>query len=164
MKVRAMFIAVLPATAAVLALSASGASATTISGAVHHAAARKSSVVIRKIWYNSPGSDTGSNASLNHEWVKLHNRTGFPVTMTGWTLRDAKHHVFTFGTYTLQPHSYVKIHTGSGTRTQANRYWGHSWYIWNNTGDTATLERPSGKVKSRCSYSDPHERRALKVC
>ena len=97
MKVRAMFTAVLPATAAVLALSASGASATTISGAVHHAAARKSSVVIRKIWYNSPGSDTGSNASLNHEWVKLHNRTGFPVTMTGWTLRDAKNHVFTFG-------------------------------------------------------------------
>jgi Lamin Tail Domain len=65
--------------------------------------------------------------------------------MTGWTLRDSENHVFTFGTYTLQAHSYVKIRTGSGTRTRANRYWGRSWYIWNNTGDTSTLERPAAR-------------------
>jgi hypothetical protein len=48
---------------------------------------------IGEIWYNSPGSDRGGNSSLNHEWVQLHNTSGSWITMTGWTLRDPKHHV-----------------------------------------------------------------------
>jgi hypothetical protein len=127
-------------------------------------ASSSSSVVIRKIFYNSPGSDRGSNASLDHEWVKLHNRTGQRITLTGWTLRDRQGHVYTFGTYRLKAHGYVKIRTGRGRNTQTNRFWGRSWYIWNNTGDRATLENANGKVKSRCSYSDPDERGFLKVC
>jgi hypothetical protein len=73
---------------------------------------------IGEIWYNSPGSDRGGNASLNHEWVQLHNTSGSWITMTGWTLRDPKHHVYTFGTYKIKPHGYVKIHTGKGTNTR----------------------------------------------
>src|SRR5207248_6686370 len=69
---------------------------------------------IGEIWYNSPGSDRGGNSSLNHEWVQLHNTSGSWITMTGWTLRDPKHHVYTFGTYKIKPHGYVKIHTGKG--------------------------------------------------
>ena len=37
--------------------------------------ASTSPVVISEIFYNSPGSDRGSNQSLNAEWVKLRNRT-----------------------------------------------------------------------------------------
>jgi hypothetical protein len=47
----------------------------------------------------------------------------------------------------------VKIHTGLGTNTQTNRYWGRSWYVWNNTGDRATLKNRAGTVIDRCSYS-----------
>jgi Lamin Tail Domain len=121
-------------------------------------------VVIHEIYYNSPGSDHGSNASLNAEWVQLHNRTAHRVTLTHWTLRDAAHHVYTFGSYTIKAHGYVKIHTGKGHNTQTNRYWGKSWYVWNNTGDTATVENASGVRQSRCSYSDPDENRAYKIC
>ena len=128
------------------------------------AQATTSPVVIHEIFYNSPGSDRGGNASLNAEWVQLHNRTAHRVTLTHWTLRDNARHVYRFGTYTLNAHGYVKIHTGSGSNTQTNRYWGHSWYIWNNTGDRATLENANFAVQSRCSYSDPHTSGNHKIC
>ena len=105
-----------------------------------------------EIWYNSPGTDTGSNSSLNHEWVQLHNTSGSWITMTGWTLRDPAHHVYTFGTYRIKPHGYVKIHTGKGTNTQTDRYQGRSWYVWNNTGDTATVKNQIGVVIDKCGY------------
>ena len=30
-------------------------------------------IQINEIYYNSPGTDTGSNSSLNAEWVRLYN-------------------------------------------------------------------------------------------
>jgi hypothetical protein len=128
------------------------------------APAARSAVVINGIRYNSPGSDRGGNASLNAEWVRLHNRTGRAVSLTGWTLRDTAHHVFTFRSYRLRAHGSVKIHTGRGRATQLNRYWNHSWYIWNNTGDTATLRNAAGTVKSRCRYSDRSEDHSFTGC
>jgi Lamin Tail Domain len=113
---------------------------------------------ISEIYYNSPGPDTGSNSSLNAEWVELHNTSGDRISLTHWILHDGgQKHTFTFGTYTIGPHGYVKIHTGKGSRTQTNRYWNLSWYVWNNTGDTATLKDTHGNVIDRCSYSDPSE-------
>jgi hypothetical protein len=107
---------------------------------------------IYEIWYNSPGPDHGGNASLNAEWVKLHNLSGSTISLASWTLRDKAGHVFTFGPYSIKPHGYVTIHTGKGSNTQTDRYWNHSWYIWNNTGDTAILENQNGVVIDRCSY------------
>jgi Lamin Tail Domain len=153
------------------ALSSAGAIAAALvatgpalAGSAAAAPATTRTVVISGIYYNSPGPDRGSNASLNHEWVRLHNTTGHAITMSGWTLRDAASHVFRFGTYRLGAHATVKIHTGHGRATQANRYWNHSWYIWNNTGDTATLRTASGTFRARCKYSDPDERRAFTSC
>ena len=108
---------------------------------------------IHKIQYNSPGPDNGSNSSLNAEWVQLHNRSASRITLTGWTLRDTAGHVYTFGTYTIRAHGYVKIHTGRGTNTQTDRYWGRRAYVWNNDGDRATLKNRNGTVIDRCSYS-----------
>ncbi len=105
-----------------------------------------------EIWYNSPGSDRGGTTSLDHEWVELHNTSASRITMTGWTLRDPKNHVFTFGTFTIKPHGFVKIHTGQGANTQTDLYWGKSWYVWNNTGDTAILRDGSGHQLDKCSY------------
>src|SRR6266699_4088141 len=67
------------------------------------AQASTSPVVIREIFYNSPGRDTGSNSSLNAEWVQLHNRTNRTITLTHWTLRDRAGHVYRFGVYRIKP-------------------------------------------------------------
>jgi hypothetical protein len=109
-------------------------------------------IQLGEIWYNSPGSDRGGATSLNHEWVQLHNTSGARITMTGWTLRDVAHHVFTFGTFTIKPHAYVKIHTGPGRDTQTDLYWGSGWYIWNNTGDTAILRDNHGHQLDKCTF------------
>src|SRR5215467_1465793 len=117
-----------------------------------------SPVVISEIFYNSPGSDHGSNTSLNAEWVKLRNRTGHRVSLDGWTLRDTAHHVYHFVGYSLRAHGTVRIHTGSGRDTQRNLFQNRGWYVWNNDGDTAILRGPAGNVRDRCSYSDSSER------
>ena len=55
--------------------------------------------------------------------------------------------------YSIKPNGYVRIHTGRGSGTQTDRYWNHSWYIWNNTGDTAVLANQNGTVIDRCTYT-----------
>ncbi|MFL5797080.1 MAG: lamin tail domain-containing protein [Actinomycetota bacterium] len=47
----------------------------------------------------------------------------------------------------------VKIHTGHGSNTHVNRYWGNGSYIWNNDGDTGTLLRSTGAKVDSCNYS-----------
>jgi hypothetical protein len=117
------------------------------------AMASTSAIPIHEIYYNSPGPDTGSNSSLNHEWVQLHNTSASRINLTGWTLRDKQGHIYTFGTYTIKAHGYVKIHTGSGTNTQTDRYWRQHWYVWNNTGDQATIKNRTGTVIDQRSYT-----------
>jgi Lamin Tail Domain len=53
-------------------------------------------IQINEIYYNSPGTDTGSNSSLNAEWVRLYNISSSKISLTNWTLRDAAGHVFRF--------------------------------------------------------------------
>ncbi len=65
--------------------------------------------------------------------------------MTGWTLRDQSNHVYKFGTFKLGPGKSVTVRNGKGTNTSTTRYWGSSYYIWNNSGgDSATLRTSTG--------------------
>ncbi|MFB9394156.1 lamin tail domain-containing protein [Streptomyces coeruleoprunus] len=111
------------------------------------------SVHLYKIYYDSPGTDRGANSSLNAEWVQVRNTTGAAVNLRGWTLRDAAGHVYTFGAYTLAKGATVTVRTGKGTNTSTNRYWGRTWYVWNNDKDAATLKRANGTVADTCSYN-----------
>jgi hypothetical protein len=74
-------------------------------------------------------------------------------TLTGWTLRDAARHVYYFPTFHLAAGAAVKIHTGHGTSGAHSRYWGSSLYIWNNTGDSATLKEANGVDDDQCHYT-----------
>lgn len=104
------------------------------------------------IYYNSPGTDTGSNASLNAEWVRIHNFGSRARSLTGWTLRDRSGHVYRFPAFTLRPGATVTVHTGRGRNTATNLYWGSRWYIWNNTGDKAILRNQSGVLVDSCAW------------
>jgi hypothetical protein len=110
-------------------------------------------VLIGKIQYDSPGSDTRTNTSLNAEYVTLKNTSSTSRSLRGWTLRDAQGHVYTFGTFTLGAGRSVVIHTGKGSNTSTNRYWGSGNYIWNNTGDTAYLRGPAGTLLDSCRWT-----------
>jgi hypothetical protein len=109
---------------------------------------------IAKIYYNSPGTDSGSNSSLNREWIRLKNTGPSGVSLAGWRVRDKSGHVYLFGTFTLGAGNTVTIHTGSGTNGSRNRYWSQDNYVWNNDKDKATLKRPNGTSVDTCSYND----------
>ena len=111
------------------------------------------SVSIYRIYYDSPGSDTGSNSSLNAEWIQLRNGCTTGKVLTNWTIKDASVHKYTFGSYTLGASKMVKLHTGRGSNTSTDRYWGSAVYIWNNTGDTAKLRNAAGTLIDKCGYS-----------
>ena len=120
------------------------------------------SVHLTEVYYNSPGSDLRSNASLNGEWVRIANTTGATVNLKGWVLVDASNHRYTFTSYSLGRGRSVTVHTGKGTNTAANRYQGRGAYVWNNDKDRATLKRASGAVQDTCSYNNA--KKAYVIC
>jgi hypothetical protein len=114
-------------------------------------------VMIYRAVYDSPGSDTGSNASLNAEYVVLKNTTRTNRSLTGWTLRDKSGYTYRFPTFTLKAGASVYIHTGKGTATSSRRYYNRTWYVWNNTGDTATLRDSRGGWKDSCTFTSTRD-------
>jgi hypothetical protein len=110
-------------------------------------------VKIYKVQYDSPGSDSGSNTSLNTEWVMLKNTTSTNRSLSGWTLRDKTGYTYRFPTFTLKAGATVTVRTGKGTATSTQRYYNRTWYVWNNTGDTAYLRDSNGYLKHSCSWS-----------
>jgi hypothetical protein len=120
-------------------------------------AAKAGDVIFSKIVYNSPGADTGSNTSLNAEYVRLTNRTAKTVNLKGWTIRDAAGHVYTVTTdQKVGAGLTAYVHTGRGTNGRPDskhRYWNRTGYVWNNSGDTAYLRSPSGKSIDSCKWT-----------
>jgi hypothetical protein len=103
--------------------------------------------------YDSPGTDTRSNASLNAEWVSLVNSGTRAVNLRGYTIRDKAGRVFTFGSVSIAANGgRLWLHTGSGTADARNQYWRSGSYIWNNTGDTAYLRNSSGTTVDTCAW------------
>lgn len=113
-------------------------------------------VAVTRVQYDSPGPDDRSTASLNAEWVRLTNTTRGTVDLRGWTVRDATGHTYRFATtYRLGAGRHVWLHTGPGTdgRPDAgHRYWQSRAYVWNNTGDTATLRDAAGRTVDTCAW------------
>lgn len=71
-------------------------------------------IKITRINFDSPGSDTGSNASLNAEWIRIKNTGATARKLGGWRIRDAAGHVYVFATaYKLGGGKTVTAHTAT---------------------------------------------------
>jgi hypothetical protein len=110
-------------------------------------------VKITYIRYDSVGSDTGSSSSLNGEYVVIKNVTTSNRSLTGWTLKDRTGYTYRFPTFTLRAGASVTVHTGKGSATTAHRYYNRTWYVWNNTGDTAYLRDAAGALRHSCAWT-----------
>ncbi|MDI6100326.1 lamin tail domain-containing protein [Actinoplanes sp. NEAU-A12] len=103
--------------------------------------------------YDSPGSDTRTNDSLNAEWISLVNDGASAVNLSGWKIVDASR-AYTFGNVTIAGRGgKVRLHTGKGTNSSTDLYWGSGNYVWNNTGDTATLLTRTGRIHDTCTWT-----------
>lgn len=112
-------------------------------------------IKICNVNYDAPKDD---NYNLNGEWVRICNTGNQDVNMSGWILYDeayrkgtARDHIFRFPSgFVLRPGSSVTIHTGIGTQTSSELYFGRSAgdyaAIWNNDGDCAYLVDSKGNI------------------
>ncbi|MFI0167232.1 lamin tail domain-containing protein [Streptomyces sp. NPDC017082] len=117
-------------------------------------------VRIHHVWFDSPGSDNRSNKSLNAEWVQLKNTSGSAVSLKGWVLQDASRHKYVFPNVKIGAGKYLKVHTGSGSDSAADKYQDRRAYVWNNDKDTATLTKANGTKAASCSWTtrDPSDK------
>jgi hypothetical protein len=134
LRIRALIVACLIAAASILIATPAQAAPAT--------------VYIYKVYFDSPGTDRGSNSSLNAEYVVIRNGDNVSHSISGWTVRDKAGHVYKFGKLRLGAGKQAIIHTGDGTSyttaTSRHLYWGREWYVWNNTGDKVILRRADG--------------------
>jgi hypothetical protein len=91
-------------------------------------------VYIYKVYFDSPGKDTGSNSSLNAEYVVIKNGDDVSHSVSGWTVKDKAGHRYTFPDgFRLDAGNQAIIHTGDGTShaTSASTHlcWGREWYV-----------------------------------
>jgi LysM repeat protein len=92
-------------------------------------------VTIREI--KAPGS-------LTNEQVTFTNLSG-QVNMAGWTMTDGEGNQFTFPSLSLLSKGEVIVHTGKGTNTPTDLYWGQTEPRW-ASGKVAYLRDPNGKL------------------
>lgn len=112
------------------------------------------SIQFTRINYNAAGVDRRTNKSVNGEYAQLTNKTKSAVNLKGWTVRDAAGNLYRFtSNYTLAAGKSVIVRTGKGTNTTATRYWGQTYHVWNNSGDTATLRTDAGRLIDSCKWT-----------
>ena len=80
--------------------------------------------------FDAPGTE---------EYVCFTNWGTSRQNMKGWSVRDEVGHTYTFPIFNLWPGATVRLHTGSGTDSAADLYWGRGSAVWNNDGDTVYL-------------------------
>ena len=99
------------------------------------------------ITYNPDGAD------VDGELVHLQNLGNADETLTGWKLFDESETTFVFPTFTLGAGDSVSVWVRSGANDASNLYWGRGSSVWNNSGDTATLQDSMGYTIDSCTYA-----------
>jgi hypothetical protein len=134
-------------------LAAAALAAVVVPLAASPAAAADPAVHIIKIFYDAPGKDTRSNASLNGEYVQVKNMGRKTINLGGWALRDFTGYKFRFPEVVIKPGKVITIRTGSGKSGASTLYWGRRQYVWNNDADLAYLVDKTRKLIDSCSYT-----------
>jgi competence protein ComEC len=100
-------------------------------------------LAIETIHADAAGDDRDN---LNDEYVVFTNTGDEPLDLSGWTVADEVGKTYTFPDgFTLDPGEEVTLHTGSGTDTATDLYWGASSPVWNNGGDTVIVTNADGE-------------------
>ncbi len=98
-----------------------------------------------------PAGDDREN--LTGESVTLKNTGDRSIDLSGWHLRDESGRAYAFPDgFVLRSGATVTVHTGSGSDTDTDLYWGSGAPIWNNDGDTVTVTNADGKTVLREQY------------
>jgi competence protein ComEC len=89
---------------------------------------------------------------LNVEAVVVQYNGEGELDLTGWHLKDAAGHSYTFPPFKLFKNGAVQVHTASGTNTAIDLYWGERQAVW-QSGQAVLLTTPEGEAQD--SYPVP---------
>jgi competence protein ComEC len=89
---------------------------------------------------------------LNDEAVVVQYKGEGELDLTGWHLKDAAGHSYTFPPFKLFKNGAVQVHTASGTNTAIDLYWGERQAVW-QSGQAVLLTTPEGAAQD--SYPVP---------
>jgi competence protein ComEC len=100
-------------------------------------------LVIETVHADAEGDD---QENLNDEYVIFTNDGTNAVDLSGWTVQDDAGKTYSFPDgFTLESGASVTLHSGSGTDTETDLYWGSGSPIWNNNGDTVSVQNSDGE-------------------
>jgi competence protein ComEC len=100
--------------------------------------------------YDAPGND---NDNLNAEYVVF--KVLVSMSLLGYAIEDrGADHRYDFPDRAFEEGQTFTLHTGEGTDTQADLYWGQSGTaVWNNGGDTVKVISPQGETVESQAYT-----------
>lgn len=108
------------------------------------------SLTVEQIHADAEGDE---RENLNDEYVVFRNSGDESLDLSGWTVRDAAGQTYTVPDgVTVDAGETITLHTGSGTDTETDLYWGSGSPIWNNAGDTLTVTNSEGEDVLQESY------------
>ncbi|WP_458209254.1 lamin tail domain-containing protein [Haladaptatus sp. NG-SE-30] len=108
------------------------------------------SIAVKSVHADASGSDTDN---LNDEYVVFENPGTAALDLTSYTVEDEVAHTYQFPDgFSLDAGATVTLHTGSGTDTSTDLYWGSGSAIWNNSGDTVYVFDDTGTQVEAYSY------------
>ena len=117
-------------------------------GAGMWAPAKASPLKIARAEYDPPGDDT---LNLNQEYIVF--QVLVAGSLRGYAVEDESGRRFDFPDRVFQTGQTITLHSGRGTDTAIDLYWGVSGSaIWNNDGDTVKVLDPQGHIVESYNY------------
>jgi len=108
------------------------------------------SLAVADINADAAGDD---RENLNDEYVVFENTGSETLDLSGWQVREGAGRTYTIPEgVTLGPGETVTLHTGSGSDSATDLYWGQDGPVWNNGGDTVTVTDSDGDTVLEVSY------------
>ncbi|MFD1572066.1 lamin tail domain-containing protein [Halorubrum laminariae] len=113
--------------------------------------AAEAGLTVGEIHADATGDDRDN---LNDEYVVFENTGNETLDLSGWTIEDEAGQRYTVPEgFELAADETVTLHTGSGTSTTTELYWGSGSPIWNNGGDTVIVSTANGEHVLEETYS-----------
>lgn len=83
---------------------------------------------------------------VDEEYVRLVNRGAHGVALEGWMLEDEDGHTYTFPNLFLWRNGTVSVHSGFGSDSATDLYWGLTEPVWDRAGESVRLLSASGEL------------------
>src|SRR5699024_3567243 len=110
--------------------------------ATEDAANSTGSLALKTVHADAEGDD---RENLNDEYIVFTNTGSASLDISGWSVEDESSHAYTMPSGTvLDAGATLTLHTGDGSDSGSDLYWGSGSSVWNNAGDTITVTTEQG--------------------